>query len=1152
MIENDQDYPDGVIVSLAEFSNRKFKGVSENLIYHSLKTADDKEFKPVLIKKDEIRRTFIYFFYAMISLTMILLLYRLEPVRMRDAFNFLFLPDKWQTRPIEWKIEPGDARLRALEPLLITVNTHKSYEYPKTISYRFGDNDVWSENTFGSNGTFLFPSVMKSFEYKILGNYAHSKTYRVDVIQPIYIKNIDIIVLYPEYTGLGTKNNSPGTREIKGLEGSDVHLKLEANRPLKSSELKWGDNKIPMPVEGSYAEIDVKLLDVDEYHILLTALDGEVSEDVSYPVRVFQDAPPEIEVIEPATDITMSRKSLLRMIYYASDDYGLDNVFLYYKADLEKIFHKKFLAGFNEIKIGYRDSAQLLLTDLDLSRSMYMEYYLEVSDKNTVSKKGISSTPVMRVYFFDVEHKKLIDYHEKINDAIYELLSMAIQNQTAIKEVMLKTGNVSKNDMQKLKNNNSKVIEGSKSLSKYMEDLLEKMKYDPLTLYETQRDFEIGKENLDNLRDGRMNQTSQELDKADNSLNNPDEFRKNIDESNTSGEKIVKNLEKLAALSDDLLERQKLSDVMAKKEEAESAKLDLRKTLDKLKSNHSPEELKELQKKLNNLKKSIQEMFEGIQKLRKELPEDFVNSQSLKKAEASNVAEEMMNLEKMLNRGDIKDIIKAAENMLSSLEEMMANMNDALQQSHKNQSMPNELAEKMDNAEAELDRLINSEDNLKTNTKTLLDKNSLEYENWQKNELDKLGDKMNDVANSTDKLYKEDVLKSSSGYLQGLKNNFAGHLPSILLMKKNDPPGILNYKETINNAKNNFDALMNEVEPEVERQKDAVNRREMFLEGIKKIADNELSLLKNDSVTSVLSTQKSILDSTKNIFDTMPSEIPAIEKDALMTIMNSMSSIVDDIQKNNAVPEKTLQKTSESLQEMVERLSVRLNQLKQNVSQNDEFRDKLKSNNAKMSELFKGFSDINSKTMEDFMNEDDKKRLEALTNEQKDIHNRTGKLQKDIMTLSNQTQAVGPEITDNVRKAAVEMDNTERNLSVYKLQKGMASEENALYHLWQAKKGMKDRRERMSQNMPSMGQGMPQPLPGGGYMQYYQERMQTGRLSNQEGQIGSRTDFVPLPNPDDYKPPKEFREDVLDILKTKNYPSEYKKLIEKYFRNLSQ
>jgi hypothetical protein len=53
------------------------------------------------------------------------------------------------------------------------------------------------------------------------------------------------------------------------------------------------------------------------------------------------------------------------------------------------------------------------------------------------------------------------------------------------------------------------------------------------------------------------------------------------------------------------------------------------------------------------------------------------------------------------------------------------------------------------------------------------------------------------------------------------------------------------------------------------------------------------------------------------------------------------------------------------------------------------------------------------------------------------------------------------------------------------------------------------------------------------------------------GATGWRSAPVALPRADEYRPPQEFRQEIMDALREK-YPLQYEKMIKDYFRRLTE
>ena len=57
------------------------------------------------------------------------------------------------------------------------------------------------------------------------------------------------------------------------------------------------------------------------------------------------------------------------------------------------------------------------------------------------------------------------------------------------------------------------------------------------------------------------------------------------------------------------------------------------------------------------------------------------------------------------------------------------------------------------------------------------------------------------------------------------------------------------------------------------------------------------------------------------------------------------------------------------------------------------------------------------------------------------------------------------------------------------------------------------------------------------------------RGNGEGGYTGCRSGFVKIPSKDEYRPPKEFREEIIKSLRQK-YPQKYEIIIKDYFKRL--
>ena len=129
-------------------------------------------------------------------------------------------------------------------------------------------------------------------------------------------------------------------------------------------------------------------------------------------------------------------------------------------------------------------------------------------------------------------------------------------------------------------------------------------------------------------------------------------------------------------------------------------------------------------------------------------------------------------------------------------------------------------------------------------------------------------------------------------------------------------------------------------------------------------------------------------------------------------------------------------------------------------------------------------------------------------------------------------------MTESLSNATEEMSSAADHLGKEESSPALSREENALRHLQDAQSSMEEAQDGMSGRQGSGGPGGRSP----------KRVLSRGR---NQGAMGTQTDNVRLPRAEDYKPPKEFREELLKSLKEK-YPKIYEDIIHKYYKRLAE
>jgi soluble cytochrome b562 len=190
------------------------------------------------------------------------------------------------------------------------------------------------------------------------------------------------------------------------------------------------------------------------------------------------------------------------------------------------------------------------------------------------------------------------------------------------------------------------------------------------------------------------------------------------------------------------------------------------------------------------------------------------------------------------------------------------------------------------------------------------------------------------------------------------------------------------------------------------------------------------------------------------------------------------------------------------------------------------------------------------------LKESDQKQLRDLANRQGALRERTQSLHEKLESLFQLFPSLDPKIVQNIGEAGKSMGNANDRLGRLDSQGAVPPERDALDRLSQSQQQMQSAMQQMAQrgqlgNMPVtrlfrqgrfMPGGMLTPLPG---MPQFPE------FDVDSGFTGLDTEKFRLPGKEEYKAPRNFREEILESLK-QGVPPQLKDQIERYFKNLSE
>lgn len=278
-------------------------------------------------------------------------------------------------------VEPGDARVRAGQPLTVRVQVRGADGVTPVLVAGEGAAAVPVAMTRQEDGTWLatVDAVTQPFGYHVMAGARASDRFAITVVHPPAVERIALEYVYPKALGLPTRVEEDGG-DIYAPSGTEVRFTITTDRPVTDSALMLtGGSRVPLTVAGRTVTGTLTIAADDAYRVTLVDDDGAATpDDTEYFIRMLLDRPPDVRVLRPAGDRQVTPLEEVLIEARADDDFGV--------SALDLVLQKP---GDPEVVVplpGPRDgltasgSYMLFLEDLEVSPGDFVTYFVRARD----------------------------------------------------------------------------------------------------------------------------------------------------------------------------------------------------------------------------------------------------------------------------------------------------------------------------------------------------------------------------------------------------------------------------------------------------------------------------------------------------------------------------------------------------------------------------------------------------------------------------------------------------------------------------------------------------------------------------------------------------------------------------------------------------
>jgi hypothetical protein len=287
---------------------------------------------------------------------------------------------------ISISVLPGDARVPAGRPLVIKASLNGRGAKLRGVAPMLVVSSKEQERSVpmvldGDGYRFGFDSVDRSFTYKVVAATVSSQSYSVTALHPPRVRRIDVQYDYPAFAGLAPHTDE-NAGDVYGPAGTRVRLRVHTDKPIAAGQLALASRSaVPLAPGGDLtADALLTLSKDDSYRIKLSDRDGlHSSGDTEYFIRLMDDRPPEVRILRPSADQSVTPLEEVAIEARADDDYGVARFELAYSVAgrPERTVRFSSVTGTDVAKIG---TYLLAIEDLRVQPGDVVTYYARAVD----------------------------------------------------------------------------------------------------------------------------------------------------------------------------------------------------------------------------------------------------------------------------------------------------------------------------------------------------------------------------------------------------------------------------------------------------------------------------------------------------------------------------------------------------------------------------------------------------------------------------------------------------------------------------------------------------------------------------------------------------------------------------------------------------
>jgi hypothetical protein len=586
-----------------------------------------------------------------------------------------------------------------------------------------------------SSFSYVIEDIREDVTYFVEAADEKSREYRITVVEPPFVRNLQIKLTYPRYSKLGSQFLDENVGDVSALKGTEVELSLKTNKTVKEAKVVFSDSTEKLlRVAGQDVSGQFRLMQSGAYHIdLLDKQDRPSADPIEYRLTVLEDQSPFVQITFPAQDVDLGEDMLLPLTIEAQDDFGFTKA---------RIGYQILEGGMNERELQYQNlslpepsSDKLLinytweLSKLNIFPEDVVTYFAEVFDNDAVSGPKSSRSSIYRARFPSV-HEIYQDIARGQEESVESLEEMYEQSQ-ALREELSQLSQEMKRDPELNWEEKQKVQESAQAqqnmqkeleeVREKLDEIIQRMEQNELASFETLEKYRELQKLMDEMLTPELKEALRELQKSMEDFD-PQKMKEAMEKFAASQEEFLKSIERTMNLLKKLQIEQKMDEAVRRAQELMRRQEELNKQASespsKQNSSKYAQEQQGIRKDSNELSESLDDLKNRMDEFPKMPGEKIESAQNQLDNE---LQPQMQNSSQQFQSGDMQGGQQSGQQISQGLQELSEMLQSAQQQLSDEQKQ--EIQQALNRSSNELLNLSKQQEGLMQSTQSM-DRNS--------------------------------------------------------------------------------------------------------------------------------------------------------------------------------------------------------------------------------------------------------------------------------------------------------------------------------------------------------------------------------------------------------------------------------------------